>query len=210
MTSQTAEVIALPSRRFPQGLRSPAKRRTRSKARGQAGFQTGANFDQRQRSTRTFAKSARTFGGRPRRQRATGARGWNFDDAVSWAQMYAAPEGLSHSDVDTADRNSMVASWRAAVVRQLLTPAWDANSVIWKQTTFAKGQHKHMDANPKKIERAIAEDQGLAGRSSDEANRQRRGVRKAARVQGGHAAACQGNSRVTRSFRRGDQAGSQA
>jgi hypothetical protein len=30
---------------------------------------------------------------------------------------------------------------------------------IWKQTTFAKGQHKHTDANPKQIERAIADDE---------------------------------------------------
>jgi hypothetical protein len=81
-----------------------------------------------------------------------------FEDAVSWAQMYDAPEGHSHPDVDTADRNTIVASWRAALGRQILTRAWDANSVKWKQDTFAKGQHKRTDVNPKKIERSIADD----------------------------------------------------
>jgi hypothetical protein len=81
-----------------------------------------------------------------------------FEDAVSCAQREGLPEGRFHPDVDPADRYPMVGKYRAALVRQLLTPAWDANSVIWKQTTFAKGQHKHTDANPKKIEKAIADD----------------------------------------------------
>jgi hypothetical protein len=81
-----------------------------------------------------------------------------FEDAVSCAQRLEIAEGDSHPDVDRADRYPMVGKYRAALVRQLLTPAFDANSVKWKEATIAKGQHKHTDANPKKIEKAIADD----------------------------------------------------
>jgi hypothetical protein len=68
------------------------------------------------------------------------------------------PEGRNHPTVTDADRGPLLDNWRAALVKQLLTPAPDANSVKWKQETFAGGQHKYTDANPKKIERAIADD----------------------------------------------------
>ena len=71
----------------------------------------------------------------------------------------------------------MVTNYREALVRQLLTPAWDANSVKWKQETFAKGQHKHTDVNPIKIERSIADDQAwLAAHPTRRSNRQWRVV----------------------------------
>jgi hypothetical protein len=82
----------------------------------------------------------------------------DFESAVDWAQRKGTPEGDSHPVVDPGDWMPMVTNYRAALVRQLLTPAWDANSVKWKRTTFAKGQHKHTDVNPKKIERSIADD----------------------------------------------------
>src|SRR5277367_6336414 len=42
---------------------------------------------------------------------------------------------------------------------QLLTPAPDTNTVIWKRATLAAGQHKHTDIKPARIERAIADDE---------------------------------------------------
>jgi hypothetical protein len=82
----------------------------------------------------------------------------DFEDAVSWAQQIEVPEGSFHPIVEPNFRYPMVGKYRAALVKQLLTPAWDAASVKWKQDTFARGQHKHTDANPKKIEKAIADD----------------------------------------------------
>jgi hypothetical protein len=82
----------------------------------------------------------------------------DFESAVDWAQRMGTPEGESHPVVDPGDWRPMVGKYRAALVRQLLTPAFDANSVKWKEATFAKGQHKHTDINPKKIEKAIADD----------------------------------------------------
>jgi hypothetical protein len=82
----------------------------------------------------------------------------DLHSAISYAQRMETPEGRSHPTVNEDERWSLVGKYREALVRQLLTPAWDANSVKWKQDTFAKGQHKHADANPKKLERSIADD----------------------------------------------------
>jgi hypothetical protein len=43
-------------------------------------------------------------------------------------------------------------------VKQLLTPAWDAASVKWKQSALAGGQHRFTDVKTARIERAIADD----------------------------------------------------
>jgi hypothetical protein len=69
------------------------------------------------------------------------------------------PEGRFHpSDPEESDRMSMVGKYRAALVKQLLTPAWDVNSVKWKQMALARGQHHYTDVKPERIERAIADD----------------------------------------------------
>jgi hypothetical protein len=83
----------------------------------------------------------------------------DFQSAVSWAQRMEIPEGHFHPrDTEERDRMSMVQSWRAALVKQLLTPAWDTASVKWKQMALARGDHRYTDVKPERIERAIAED----------------------------------------------------
>ena len=83
----------------------------------------------------------------------------DFQSAVSWAQRMGTPEGRFHpSDPEERDRMSMVQSWRAALVKQLLTPAWDGASVKWKQAALARGDHRYTDVKPERIERAIADD----------------------------------------------------
>jgi hypothetical protein len=54
-------------------------------------------------------------------------------DAVSQAQRMEIPEGRYHPVVDHEDRSPILAKWREALVRQVLTPAPDANSGKWKQ-----------------------------------------------------------------------------
>ena len=56
------------------------------------------------------------------------------------------------------DHMPMVRRYREALVRQLLTPAPDANSGKWKQAALAAGQHLHTAVKSERIERAIAED----------------------------------------------------
>jgi hypothetical protein len=83
----------------------------------------------------------------------------DFQSAVSWAQRMEIPEGHFHpSDPEESDRMSMVKKWRAALVKQLLTPAWDTASVKWKQMALARGQHLYSDVKPERIERAIVDD----------------------------------------------------
>jgi hypothetical protein len=82
-----------------------------------------------------------------------------FQSAISWAQQMEIPEGRSHpSDPEDRDRMSMVEKYRAALVKQLLTPARDAAAVSWKQAALAKGQHHYTGVKPERIERAIADD----------------------------------------------------
>jgi hypothetical protein len=82
-----------------------------------------------------------------------------FQSAISWAQQMGIPEGRLHpSDPEDRDRTSMVGSWRAALVKQLLTPAPYAASVKWKQMALARGQYRHIGVKPERIERAIADD----------------------------------------------------
>jgi hypothetical protein len=52
----------------------------------------------------------------------------------------------------------MVDKWRAAFVKQLLTPAWDAASVAWKQNALARGKYEYTGLKPDRLEHAIADD----------------------------------------------------
>jgi hypothetical protein len=52
----------------------------------------------------------------------------------------------------------MAEKYREALVKQLLTPAWDVASVKWKQMALAWGQHRYTDVKSEPIERPIADD----------------------------------------------------
>jgi hypothetical protein len=82
----------------------------------------------------------------------------DFEDAVSWAQRMGTPESRSHPAVNEDGPMPMVGRYRAALVKQLLTPAWDVASVKWKQMALARGDHRYTDVKSERIERAIADD----------------------------------------------------
>jgi hypothetical protein len=111
----------------------------------------------------------------------------DFQSAVSWAQRMEIPEGRFHpSDPEESDRMSMVQRFRAALVKQLLTPAWDTASVKWKQMALARGHHCYTDVKPERIERAIADDLAFLAahpvrRSNSEAMAHRREFKEAMR-----------------------------
>jgi hypothetical protein len=52
----------------------------------------------------------------------------------------------------------IVATWRASLVKQMLTPAPDVGAVTWKKAALQGGQHRHTDVKPERLERAIADD----------------------------------------------------
>ena len=78
-----------------------------------------------------------------------------FEYALERAQRMGLPEGRSHGPIDD-DRFSKVEKHRAAIVRQLLTPAPDAGAVKWKQAAFAGNDY--LDVKPERVDRAIADD----------------------------------------------------
>jgi hypothetical protein len=98
----------------------------------------------------------------------------DFEDAVSWAQRMEVPEGHFHPAVDPDYRRPMVEKYRAALVRQLFTPAWNTASVKWKQAALARGDHCYTGVKPERIERAIADDLAfLAAHPVRQSNRRR-------------------------------------
>jgi hypothetical protein len=110
----------------------------------------------------------------------------DFEDAVEWAQRKEIPEGGFHPAVNPNYRWPMVEKYRAALVRQLLTPAWDAASVKWKQMALAGGDHRYTDVKSDRIERAIADDLAFLAahpvrRSNSEAMAHRREFKEAMR-----------------------------
>jgi hypothetical protein len=84
-----------------------------------------------------------------------------FERAVVDAQRLGLPEGRSHAIADDGNDHQLVGKYRAALAKQLLTPAWDANSVKWKQAKLASeraSSYYTLTVKPERIERAIAED----------------------------------------------------
>jgi hypothetical protein len=67
-------------------------------------------------------------------------------------------EGRSHPAVNDEDRYALVEKWRAAFVKQLLTPASDAASVAWKQNALTRGKYQYTGLKPERLERAIDDD----------------------------------------------------
>ncbi len=120
----------------------------------------------------------------------------DFQSAVSWAQRMEIPEGDFHpSDPQERDRTSVVESWRAALVKQLLTPAWDVASVKWKEAALARGDHHYTGVKPERIERAIADDLAFLAAHPTRRSQQRRDGAPA-RVQRGDAPAHHGCRRI--------------
>ena len=150
-------------------------------------FPFGVSRRAHARNDRPKAGSATAGNGRLRKERhevwrmaEAATRYWrvrlDFEGAISYAQRMEIMEGSFHPAVDPDCRRPMVEKYRAALVRQLLTPAWDAASVKWKQMALAKGRHRFTDVKSERIERAIADDLAfLAAHPVRQSNRRRQG-----------------------------------
>ena len=82
----------------------------------------------------------------------------DLEGAVSRVQRMGLPEGRYHPAINPDDRGPILENYRAAFVRQLLTPAPDAVSVKWKQRELARGAHTYAGLKSERLERAIADD----------------------------------------------------
>jgi hypothetical protein len=81
-----------------------------------------------------------------------------WHSALSCAQRYGIGDSASFTSADYPERYSFVDMWRAALVKQLLTPAPDVAAVTWKRTQLADGQYEHAGVKRERIEHAIATD----------------------------------------------------
>jgi hypothetical protein len=150
--SGTAEVIQLAAFRTSSVKRITQRRGTESEPRDiqENVSETAKNGKLRENRKELWrmAEAARLYW----RARIT------FHDALSLAQSMEIPEGHYHPVADSDDRMPMVRRWREALVRQVLTPAPDANSVKWKQAMLDSGNLKYADVETERVERAIADD----------------------------------------------------
>jgi hypothetical protein len=83
-------------------------------------------------------------------------RAFHFE--VENAQYFHRPEGRLHPIVTRDEDGALLKSYRAALVKQLLTPAPDLASVKWKQTIVASSQLQYCGVNPERVKRTFAED----------------------------------------------------
>lgn len=84
---------------------------------------------------------------------------WN--SALGTAQQYGIADSASFPSAENEDRFGLVDNWRAALVKQMLTPAPDQNAVNWKLAKL-RGKHSTFnfpaDVDSKRLRRAIEAD----------------------------------------------------
>jgi hypothetical protein len=78
--------------------------------------------------------------------------------AISCVQNYGAPEGDTHEFVTDETHGTMIAKWRQAWARLMLTPAPNAREVNWKREQIKGKKWKYNGLSGERIERAIADD----------------------------------------------------
>jgi hypothetical protein len=111
----------------------------------------------------------------------------DFQFAVSYAQQVGIPEGRDHpADPEDRGRRPMVEKYRAALVRQLLTPAPNVAAVAWKRAKLSGSDFPDLPVKPERVERVIADDVAFLDahptrRSNSEALAHRREFKEAMR-----------------------------
>jgi hypothetical protein len=78
--------------------------------------------------------------------------------ALSCAQTWNVADSNTYAKSEFKEHQMLVDLWRAALVKQLLTPAPDVGAVTWKRTQLADEQYKHVGVKRERIEYAIAAD----------------------------------------------------
>jgi hypothetical protein len=79
--------------------------------------------------------------------------------ALEIAQKYGIGDSASFPEPrEIETRYEFVDKWRAAVVKQLLTPAPDGAAVTWKRAQLAGRGFSHLPTKAERIERVIADD----------------------------------------------------
>lgn len=81
----------------------------------------------------------------------------DWEHALGIAQQYGIADSTTFPPVEN-ERIRLVAKWREAVVRQLLTPAPDVSAITWKRAKLAGRELRHLPIEVERLERVIADD----------------------------------------------------
>jgi hypothetical protein len=103
----------------------------------------------------------------------------DWHSSLQCAQAWNVPGSSEYPKYDEGEgRFDLVHAWRAALMKQMLTPAPDVGAVNWKRVQFRGGQHRFTTVKPERLQRAIDADVELLNahpsRKSIAASRQAR------------------------------------
>jgi hypothetical protein len=82
----------------------------------------------------------------------------DWHDALSTAQTHGIADANSHPSTENENRMMMVDLWRAALVKQILTPAPDAAAVAWKRAQLRAENYRYSGVKPERLQSAIDAD----------------------------------------------------
>ncbi len=110
----------------------------------------------------------------------------NWHNELGCAQEWGLADSGCFPPASEEDRFSLVETWRAAVVRQLLTPAPNVADVAWKRAKLGGHDFPYLPVKPERVERVIADDEAFLAahpvrRSNSEAMAHRRAFKDAMR-----------------------------
>jgi hypothetical protein len=78
--------------------------------------------------------------------------------ALEIAQQYGIADSGMFPLAENGSWFGLVATWREAVAKQLLTPAPDLGAITWKRAKLKSGDFPYLPVKKERVERAIAED----------------------------------------------------
>jgi hypothetical protein len=83
----------------------------------------------------------------------------DWHSALSHAQCHGIADANSFPKCDEGkDRFALVDLWRAALVKQMLTPAPDVAAIAWKRAQIRAENFRYADVKPERLQHAIDAD----------------------------------------------------
>jgi len=82
----------------------------------------------------------------------------DWQSALEHAQRRGLGDSKSFPSAELDDRGSLCAAWRAAVARQLVTPAPDLAAITWKRAQLAGSYFAYVPITAERVQQAIADD----------------------------------------------------
>jgi hypothetical protein len=148
--SGTAEVIQFAAFRKVGKTAVPRERRIPKPQGEEEVSETGKNFRLRQERRENWREADAVM------------EYWHvsmkMDGAISRVQNHELPEGKLHPIREPGHYWALIAKYREAWARLMLTPAPDMLSVTWKRAQLEAGNYQYTDLKPERITRAIADD----------------------------------------------------